>query len=187
MTHHSAGAAVTRRGSRRLAPRLIQGSIAVLAALALAAAGFTFAAGPATASRVRPCAAAHLAVRKGTTEAATSHRYTRFRITNTGSRRCRLFGTPTFRFRNAQGNVIGFPSVPAGVASEVVVLEPKAHTRVTLGRVVPAPIRRAQCRPRHSASVDVRLAYRPHVYNLPYDARVCTTRRYRPTAYPVGF
>ena len=138
-------------------------------------------------ARVEPCVAAHLTVQKGTTEAATSHRYTRFRLTNTGDSACRLDGFPTFRFRNAQGDVIGFSSVPADVTAHVVVLDPGEHTRVTLGRVVPGPVPRQECRPRRTASVDLQLAYRPHVYNLPYSARVCTTRDYRPTAYPVGF
>jgi hypothetical protein len=143
--------------------------------------------GPASGAAVPGCVAAHLSVRRGATEGATSHRFTRFRITNTGTRECRLSGVPTFRFRDPRGRRLGFASVPAGMAAHVVVLQPGDRTRVTLGRVVPGPVPRTRCRPRRAGSVDLRLAHRPHVYRLAYAATVCTTRRYRPTAYPVGF
>lgn len=134
------------------------------------------------------CVAAGLSVVRGARLAATGHRYDRFRITNTGSTTCRLYGFPTFQFRNAAGSLLGWTSVPGGVAAKVVVLKPGATTRVTVGTVVPANITvPGACNARTAQSVDIKLAYRPHVYNVPITMRVCTTKQYRPTSYPVGF
>jgi len=139
------------------------------------------------AERVSGCVAAHLAITRGPRLAATGHRYDQFRITNTGRTTCRLYGYPTFRFRNGAGAAVGRPSQPYGVPAHVVRLAPGQRTRVTVATVDPAVTRPADCRAQDVASVDIALAYRPHVYRLPMTARVCTTRRYRPSSYPVGF
>lgn len=155
---------------------------------AMAAAALVVVPTGAQAATTPGCVASDLSVARGARLAATGHRYDRFRITNTGTRTCRLYGFPTFHFRNAAGNLIGYSSVPAGVGAKVVVLKPGAVTRVTVGTVVPANITvPGACNPRNAKSVDIKLAYRPHVYNVPITIRVCTTKQYRPTAYPVGF
>jgi hypothetical protein len=169
--------------SRNIRTRAVAGL-----ATAVATAGLLIVPAPAQAATIPGCVAAHLSIVRGGRESATSHRFDRFRITNTGTQTCRLFGYPTFRFRNAAGAAIGFTSRPAGVPAHVVVLRPGHHTRVTVGTVVPAVVTTpGACKPRNARSVDLRLAYRPHVYRLPIAMRVCTTKQYRPTSYPVGF
>jgi hypothetical protein len=160
---------------------------AALAVLTVAAGGLAVVAPSASAARIPGCVAAHLAVAPAGTDAATSHRYARFRLTNTGDHTCRLFGTPTFRFRDSAGDPIGYRSTPSGERAHVVVLQPGQHTRVTVGYVVPQVTLPSQCRSARATTVDIRLAYRSHVQNEPLTARVCTTAKYRPTGYPVGF
>jgi hypothetical protein len=155
-------------------------------AIILAAAGLLVV-GPAQAARLPGCVASELHLVRGSSEAATGHRYDRFRITNVGERTCRLYGYPTFRFRNAAGDRIGYASVPAGVPAHVVRLAPGDHTRITVGTVGPGVTVASECRARHAASVDIRLAYRAHVYHRAISLQVCTTKKYRPTSYPVGF
>ena len=141
-----------------------------------------------TTARVHGCVAAHLKVVRGIRLGALGHRFDRIRITNTGTRPCRLEGYPTFRFRNKAGNPIGFRSAPAGLPVKVVVIKPGQHTRTQVGTVDPAVVTApGACRPRRARSVDVTLPHRPHVYNLPIRLRICTTRQERPTSYPVGF
>ena len=111
----------------------------------------------------------------------------KFRITNTGRHTCRLYGYPTFQYRDAAGHRVGVRSKPAGVRARTVTLAPGQHTRVTVGYVVPVVTLRRQCHPARVATVDVRLAFRPHVYQRPLPVRVCTTKLYRPLAYPAGF
>lgn len=166
---------------------LVTRAIGAVSVVVLAAGGVAVLAQPASASRVPGCVASHLRVVRHGTEGATSHRYVKFRVTNTGARTCRLFGYPTFRYRDASGHPMGFASTPAGVPVHVVRLAPGGHTRITLGYVVPEVTLPRQCHAGHAASVVFRLAFRPHVYHQPLRAEVCTTRRYRPDAYPVGF
>ncbi|MGN6132465.1 MAG: DUF4232 domain-containing protein [Nocardioidaceae bacterium] len=155
---------------------------------ALAAAALVVVPTGARAASMPGCVAADLGIARGVRLAATGHRYDRFRITNTGTRTCRLYGVPTFRFRGKAGHLIGWASARAGVHAKVVVLKPGTSTRVTVGTVEPANITvPGACNPRNARSVDLELAYRPHVYNVPIAVRVCTTEQYRPTAYPVGF
>ena len=166
---------------------LVTRAVGAATAVVLAAGGVAALGQPAFASRVPGCVASHLRVVRHGTEGATSHRYVKFRITNTGTHACRLFGYPTFRYRAASGHPMGFGSKPAGVPAHVVRLAPGQHTRVTLGYVVPAVTLPRQCHARQASSVAVRLAFRSHVYHQPLRAKVCTTRTYRPAAYPVGF
>jgi hypothetical protein len=155
---------------------------------ALIAGSALLAPGPqASAAPVPGCVAAHLRVVRSGTEGATSHRYVKFRITNTGDRTCRLYGYPTFRYRDASARPMGWASEPAPVPAHVVRLAPGEHTRVTLGYVVPGVALPRQCHARRTASVAFRLAFRPHVYHRPLRADVCTTRKYRPLGYPAGF
>jgi hypothetical protein len=158
-----------------------------LAVLTVAAGGLAVVAPTASAARLPGCVATHLAVAPAGVDAATSHRYSRFRLTNTGDHTCRLYGTPTFRFRDSAGDPVGHPSTPSGQRAHVVVLQPGQHTRVVVGYVVPQVTLPSQCRSERAATVDIRLAYRSHVQSEPLRARVCTTARYRPTGYPVGF
>jgi hypothetical protein len=141
---------------------------------------------PATAARVPGCVAEHLAIARGPVQGATGHRYDEFRITNTGTSACRLFGYPTFRFVR-DGQPIGWRSEQAGVPAHVVRLAPGAHTRITVGTVNPMIPMSPPCRVARADAVRIRLAYRPHVYTVPIRIRVCTAKRYRPVSYPVGF
>jgi len=166
---------------------LMRRVLGAAAILALTAGGASLAARPASAARTPACFAPHLRLVRAGTEGALSHRYVKFRITNTGRRACRLYGYPTFRYRDTDGHAVGARSAPAGVRARVVTLAPGQHTRVTLGYVVPAVTLHRQCHATRVASVDVRLAFRPHVYPQPLRVRVCTTKLYRPLAYPAGF
>ena len=166
---------------------LVSRVVGAAAVLALAAGGAAVVARPASASRAPACFAPHLRMVRAGTEGALSHRYVKFRITNTGRHTCRLYGYPTFRYRDAAGHRVGVRSKPAGVRARTVTLAPGQHTRVTLGYVVPVVTLRRQCHPARVATVDVRLAFRPHVYRRPLPVRVCTTKLYRPLAYPAGF
>jgi hypothetical protein len=159
----------------------------VMPAVMLGGAAGALAVPAASATTVPGCVASGLHVVRGGTDAATSHRYVKFRITNTSDHTCRLYGTPTFRFRNGSGTPIGYRSEPSGQPAHVVRLQPGQHTRVTVGYVVPDVVPPADCHPRTAASVDMRLAYRTHVYHRAFAASVCTTEQYRPVAYPVGF
>jgi hypothetical protein len=162
-------------------------SLAAVVAAAAALAVAPAVAGPAAAATVPGCVAAELHLARAGTEGATSHRYVRFRITNTGDRTCRLYGTPVFRFRDSAGTPIGHRSAPSGQPAHVVRLAPGEHTRVTVGYVVPDVVEPSACHAQDAASVAIRLAYRRHVYHRALTASVCTTEQYRPTAYPVGF
>lgn len=162
-------------------------TIAAVTAIVIAGAGLVAGGPPAAASRLPGCVAAQLRVVRAGTEGATSHRYAKFRITNAGNRVCRLYGYPTFRYRDTSGDPLGFASKPAPVPAHVVRLAPGRHTRVTLGYVVPDVTLPRQCHARRAASVTFRLAFRPHVYHRPLGATVCTTSKYRPLAYPAGF
>ena len=166
---------------------LVSRVVGAAAVLALAAGGTAVVARPASASRAPACFAPHLRLVRAGTEGATSHRYVKFRITNTGGRACRLYGYPAFGYRDGAGHRVGVRSARAGVPAHVVTLAPGEHTRVTLMYIVPAVTLHRQCRASRVASVDVRLAFRPHVYRLPLRARVCTTKQYRPVSYPAGF
>jgi hypothetical protein len=159
---------------------------AALAVLLVAAAGFTLP-GPAAAARLPGCVASELRVVRRGTEGALSHRYDIFAVANTGRRTCRLRGYPTFRFRDAGGSAVGYTSAPAGVPMRVVRLRPGQRTRVTVATIDPAVTLPRQCRAVRATSVDIRLAARRHVYHRVLKLRVCTTKRYRPVSYPVGF
>ncbi|HET7357258.1 MAG TPA: DUF4232 domain-containing protein [Nocardioidaceae bacterium] len=166
---------------------LVRRVVGAAAVLALAAGAAAVIARPASASRTPACFAPHLRLVRAATEGALSHRYVKFRLTNTGRHACRLYGYPTFQYRDASGHRVGVGSERAGVRARAVTLAPGQHTRVTLGYVVPAVTLRRQCHAARVASVDVRLAFRPHVYPRPLRVRVCTTKLYRPVAYPAGF
>jgi hypothetical protein len=152
----------------------------------MAAGGTAVVAPVASAAVVPGCTAANLRIVPGRVDAATSHQYPTFRVTNTGDHTCRLYGTPTFHFRNGAGKPIGYPSKPNGETAHVVRLRPGKHTKITLGYVVTQVTLARQCHARQASSVDFTLAYRSHVYDRSLKAKVCTTRMYRPTAAPVG-
>ena len=160
-------------------PRLVLGLICLL--------GLTILAAPsAEAARMPGCVAAHLTITRGPAQAATGHRYDEFRISNTGAGACRLFGYPTFRFTQG-GHQVGWRTQRARVPAHVVRLAPGAHTRITVSTVNPMIPMSPPCRVARADAVRIRLAYRPHVYTVPIALRVCTVKRYRPLAYPVGF
>jgi len=166
---------------------LMTRAVGAVATVVLTAGGVVALGQPVPAAQVPGCVASHLRVIRHGVQGATSHRYVEFRITNAGAHACRLFGYPTFRYRDAEGKPMGFASTPAGVPAHVVVLAPGQHTRTVLGYVVPAVTLPRQCHAGWATSVTFRLASRPHVFQRPLRARVCTTRKYRPAAYPVGF
>jgi hypothetical protein len=142
---------------------------------------------PDTSQRISGCVAAHLSLQHGRREGAAGHRYDRFRVTNTGSSACRLAGYPTFHFRNRAGDPIGRDSAHAGVQGHAVVLRPGDHTRIKVGTVDPGVVGPGDCKPRRARSVAITLPHRPHVFTVPLRLTVCTTRQFRPTAYPFGF
>jgi len=159
-----------------LVAALVTGSLATLGQLA-----------PAAADDTPPCVAAHLKLVRGSAEGAAGTHYQHFRITNVGTWTCRLAGYPTFRFRDAAGDPLGFASQPAGQPVTVVRLEPGQHTRITVGTVNPDVTMASDCHAAQAASVAITLPHRPHVYHRALSLRVCTTEQYRPTAFPVGF
>jgi len=157
-------------------------AVVLLGASALVAPAVAASSSRASAS---PCQAADLTVVRGKTEAATSHRYTHFVVTNVSPGACQLGGFPRFHFRNASGTLIGWRSAHNGSASTVV-LQPGDHTRATVGRVVVSVVSRHDCHPRRATSIDVKLHHVSQVWNLPYKARVCTTKQFRPEAFPLS-
>ena len=140
---------------------------------------------PALATSASPCHASDLAVSKAGREGAVGNRYLAVKIRNVSPERCRLTGFPTFTWRR-HGHEIGWSSVPErGQTSSTVTIRPGHSAFTTLHWVDPAPVPRDRCRPRRATGAHMTLPYRPHVYRLPLHAKVCTTKEYRPTAFPV--
>ncbi len=140
---------------------------------------------PALAAAASPCHASDLAVSKAGREGAAGSRYLDVRIKNVSGDRCRLTGFPAFTWRR-HGHDIGWRSVPAaGQTAHTVTIKPGHAAFTTLHWVDPAPVPDARCRPRRATAFHMTLPYRPHVYRLAFRARVCTTKEYRPTAFPV--
>ncbi|MGN6574923.1 MAG: DUF4232 domain-containing protein [Nocardioides sp.] len=140
---------------------------------------------PALAAAAAPCHADDLALSKAGQEGAAGNRYLDIRIRNVTDTACRLTGFPTFTWRR-HGHEIGWPSVPEpGQSAHTVVIPPGQAAFTTLHWVDPAPVPAAQCRPRRATGLHMTMPYRPHVYRFALRAKVCTTKQYRPMAFPV--
>ena len=156
-----------------------------LAALALLGGLLVGGPPPALAAATSPCHASDLAISKAGRSGAAGNRYLDVRIRNVSDGRCRLTGFPTFTWQR-HGHDIGRPSLPAGgQTAHTVRIGPGHAAFTTLHWVDPAPVPEARCRPRRATAVHMTLQYRPHVYRLALRAKVCTTKEYRPTAFPV--
>lgn len=132
------------------------------------------------------CYAANLTMTRGSRVLVGNYRYDHFRLTNNGAK-CRLYGFPTFRFRDGGGYQLGYASAAASVTPRVVTLVNGATTRVTVRTVIPSTVPSGQCLARTPSTVRFTLPSRTYVYSSPFTARVCTTLKYRPISYPVGY
>jgi hypothetical protein len=158
---------------------------AVGVAVALGGLTMAGATAPAQAQEVGGCHAADLAIGKGRLDAGASQRYQDIRIRNVSDAACRLTGYPAFTWKS-NGDTIGWGSTPAeGTSPRTVVLQPGAVAWTTLHWVDPGPVPKAQCAAKETTGVLMTLPARPHAYRIVLDARVCTTKLYRPDAYPV--
>jgi hypothetical protein len=134
---------------------------------------------------VSPCYARDLAISKAGQEGAAGNRYLDIKVRNISGHRCRLTGFPTFTWRR-NGHDIGWPSVhEAGQTASPVGIRPGHAAYTTLHWVDPGPVPPAQCLAKRTTGVHMTLPSRPHVYRLAMKVRVCTTREYRPTAFPL--
>jgi hypothetical protein len=132
-----------------------------------------------------PCHARDLAISKAGQEGAAGSRYLDIEVTNVSDTRCRLTGFPTFTWRR-HGHDIGWSSVPeSGQTAHTVAIRPGHAAYTTLHWTDPGPVPPTQCRARTATALRMTLPHRPHVYRIPLKARVCTTKQYRPTAFPV--
>jgi hypothetical protein len=160
------------------------------AGLSAALVGATLAVVPAGAqgatTTIPGCYAANLTMVRGSRVLIGNYRYDHFRITNNGAK-CRLYGFPTFRFKDSSGYQLGYASAPASVTPNVVVLPSGTTTRITVRTVVPSSVPASQCLARTPATVKITLPSRTYVYSKAFTARVCTTLKYRPISYPVGY
>jgi Domain of unknown function (DUF4232) len=130
-----------------------------------------------------PCHARDLAISKAGREGAAGNRYQNIKIANVSDGRCRLTGFPTFTWRR-NGHDIGWSSVHEGSASTVVI-RPGHAAYTTLHWFNTGAISPAQCRAKKATGVHMTLPSRPHVYRIAIRAHVCTTKKYRPRAFPV--
>ena len=157
----------------------------VAASLVLAAGGLVVAAVPQAAQAAAPpCHTKNLAISKAGTEGAAGNRYQNIKITNVSDGRCRLTGFPTFTWRR-NGHDIGWSSVPEGTASTVVI-RPGHAAYTTLHWINTGAPLPAQCRAKKATGVHMTLPSRPHVYRIAIRAHVCTTKKYRPRAFPIA-
>jgi len=132
-----------------------------------------------------PCHAADLDISKGRLDAAASQRYLNIRIKNITHASCRLTGYPSFTFLR-DGGTIGWGSVPEpGQEVASVRLEAGDSAWTTLHWTDPGPVPAEQCAEKQATGVKMLLPARPHVYRIVLDADVCTTKAYRPHAFPV--
>jgi Ca2+-binding RTX toxin-like protein len=131
-----------------------------------------------------PCHARNLAISKGPFDGAAGNFYQNIKITNVSDGRCRLTGFPTFTWRR-NGHDIGWSSVPVPGSASTVVIRPGHAAYTTLHWNNTGAIPPAQCRAKKATGVHMTLPSRPHVYRIAISADVCTTKKYRPTAYPV--
>jgi hypothetical protein len=131
-----------------------------------------------------PCHTRNLAISKAGTEGAAGNLYQNIKITNVSDGRCRLTGFPTFTWRR-NGHDIGWSSVPEGPSASTVVIRPGHAAYTTLHWINTGALSPAQCRAKKATGVHMTLPSRPHVYRIAIRADVCTTKKYRPTAYPV--
>ena len=133
----------------------------------------------------RPCYARDLATNRAGQEGAAGNRYLDIRVENVSGSRCRLTGFPTFTWRR-HGHDIGWPSVPeSGQTAHTVTIRPGHAAYTTLHWVDPGATAASECRARRATGLHMRLPHRPHVYRIAFKGLVCTTKQYRPTAFPV--
>jgi hypothetical protein len=157
----------------------------VAASLVLAAGGLVVAeVAQAAQAAAPPCHAGNLAISKGPFEGAAGNFYQNIKITNVSDGRCRLTGFPTFTWRR-NGHDIGWSSVPVPVSASTVVIRPGHAAYTTLHWNDTGAIPPAQCKAKEATGVHMTLPSRPHVYRIAISADVCTTKKYRPTAFPV--
>jgi hypothetical protein len=158
----------------------------VAASLVLAAGGVVVAAVPQAAQAAAPpCHAGNLAISKAGRDGAAGNFYQHIKITNVSDGRCRLGGFPSFRWRR-NGHDIGWSSVrEPGQSASTVVIRPGHAAYTTLHWFNTGAIPPAQCRAKKATAVHMTLFFRPHVYRIAISADVCTTKKYRPRAYPV--
>lgn len=131
---------------------------------------------------VHPCTVPVINVRKGRLEGAAGSRFQTVRVTNEGSRACSTPGWTRYRFFDGDG-LLGHRSArnPGYDPDKApVVIRAGQTARSVLSWVDPGPVPKRQCRPRPATGFRVSIAGLPGHYVLRLDARVCTTKKYRP-------
>jgi hypothetical protein len=160
--------------------RATLGAVVALSGLAMVGAAI-----PAQAKTVAGCHAADLSISKGRLDSGASQRYQDIKIRNVSDTACRLTGFPAFRFQS-NGQAIGWGSVPvSGETAHTVVIAPGGTAYTTLHWVDPGPVPAGKCAAKLASGVKMTLPARPHVYRIVLTAKVCTTKQYRPTAFPI--
>lgn len=140
---------------------------------------------PAAQAAASPCHAGDLVITKAGQEGAAGNRYLNIKVKNVSGDRCRLTGFPTFTWRR-NGHDIGWSSVhEAGPTAARVVIRPGHAAYTTLHWADPGPVPPARCRAKRATALHLTLPSRPHIHRLVMKARVCTTREYRPSAFPL--
>lgn len=134
------------------------------------------------AAKVPACTAAALAVRKGRLEGAAGSRFQTVRVTNTGSRACSTPGWTRYRFHDADGPIGHRSARNPGYDPDKAPLVIRAGrtARSVLSWVDPGPVPKRRCHARPATGFRVVIAGVPGRHVLPLDARVCTTKEYRP-------
>ena len=164
---------------------LVSRVVGATAVLALAAGGAAVVAPPASASRAPACFAPHLRMVRAGTEGALSHRYVKFRITNTGRDACRLYGYPEVSaYRDSPeagehvaGGQIGGPAVrDTSVRPRPVMLEPGATAHAVLRVMVAASTESAQCTRVTAEELRVALPSQGRAAFVPAHILVCSSK-----------
>ena len=160
--------------------------IGPLAALGLAVSGFLVGGAidaSAGAAAAPACTASALDVHKGRFEGAAGSRFLTVRVTNESGRACATPGWTRYRFVNRDG-LLGFPSrrnpgYDPGAAP--VVIAAGRTVKSVLSWVDPGVVSRHACHPRHASGARMKIAGVSGHFRLHHlDARVCTTKKYRP-------
>jgi hypothetical protein len=168
----------------------MDGAVGRTGLAALVVLGGLVLAGPSQATHVAPAAASpchtrDLVITKAGQEGAAGNRYLDIEVKNVSADRCRLTGFPTFTWQRHRHD-IGWPSVhEVGQTASPVVIRPDHAAYTTLHWVDPGPVPPARCRVKRATAVHMTLPSRPHVHRIAIRARVCTTKEYRPAAFPL--
>ncbi|MGZ4448123.1 MAG: DUF4232 domain-containing protein [Nocardioides sp.] len=162
--------------------------VAVVGALGLAL-GTLVAPAPTTAAPPPACTGHDLSASKGRLEGAAGSRYLTVRVTNTSGHACSTMGYTRYRFRDADGP-IGYKSGPNvvtdGGGSTPVVIGAGRTVTSTLHWVDPGPTVPSQCHAARATAVRLKIHDVDRYYRIPLQAKVCTTRQYRPDATRLG-